>query len=117
MDWSTSSSFAQANHQPIAVVNGDKSRKVLEVSADGGSVALSAAGSSDPDNNMLSYAWSIYKKASSYSGTATIEGGSSATATVAVPGDASGKTIHVILEVKNNGTPPLLAYRRVSIKG
>jgi hypothetical protein len=117
MDWSTSSTFAQANHQPIAVVNGDKSRKVLEVSADGGSVALSAEGSSDPDSNTLSYAWSIYKEASTYSGTATIEGGSSATAKVAVPGDASGKTIHVILEVKDNGTPPLLAYRRVIIKG
>ncbi|MBN2575633.1 MAG: DUF1593 domain-containing protein [Deltaproteobacteria bacterium] len=117
MDWSITSKYSDANHQPIAVVNGDKSRNVLEVSAAGGSsVTLSAEGSSDPDGNTLAYAWQFYKEPSSYTGSVTIDGASSASANVAVPTGASGKTIHVIFELKDNGKPALVAYRRVVIK-
>ena len=76
---------------------------------------LSADGSSDPDNDTLTYAWSFYAEPSSYKGTVTIQGSSSASATVAVPTGASGKTIHIILELHDNGTPTLSAYRRVVI--
>lgn len=44
-----------------------------------------------------------------------IEGASAATAAVALPADAGGKTIHVILELSENGAPSLVAYRRVII--
>jgi len=30
-----------------------------------------------------------------------------------IPKDASGRTIHVLLEVVDTGNPPLVAYRRV----
>src|SRR5690606_30442051 len=56
MDWSIKSNFSEANHHPVAVVNGDDTKQVLEVSAAAGaSVNLSAAGSSDPDSNALTY--------------------------------------------------------------
>lgn len=49
-------SLEDANHHPIAVVNGDASRRVLELSAaPGSSLMLDAAGSNDPDQNALSY--------------------------------------------------------------
>jgi hypothetical protein len=38
---------------------------------------------------------------------------SSVKAKLAIPEDAGGKTIHIILEVRDNGTPELLAYRRM----
>ena len=42
----------KANHHPVAVVNGDRSRNVLELSAAPGAVVkLDATGSSDPDKN------------------------------------------------------------------
>jgi hypothetical protein len=30
-----------------------------------------------------------------------------------VPPDATGKTIHVVCEVRDDGNPPLVSYRRV----
>lgn len=116
MDWSITSKYEDANHHPIAVVNGDTSRRVLEVSAAPGStVKLNANGSSDPDKDALNYAWSFYKEPSSYGGSVKIENSSSATATVSIPADAGGKNIHVILELHDNGVPSLYAYRRVII--
>ena len=111
------SNYADANHHPIAVVNGDASRQVLQVSAAAGSnVALAAAGSSDPDGNALLYAWSFFAAASSYTGTVAIQNSSAASATVAIPAGASGKTIHTILELRDDGAPNLYAYRRVIIQ-
>lgn len=116
MDWSITSKYEDANHQPVAVVNGDKSRKVLELSAAPGStVQLDATGSSDPDKDALSYTWSFYKEPSSYDGDVKIEDATSSSATVSIPADASGKNIHVILELNDDGSPNLYAYRRVII--
>lgn len=116
MDWSITGKYEDANHHPIAVVNGDSSRKVLEVSAAPGStVKLDANGSSDPDNNTLNYAWSFYREPSSYGGFVKIENSSSSTVTVSIPSDAGGKNIHVVLALSDSGAPSLHAYRRVII--
>ena len=114
MDWSITSKYSDANHHPVAVVNGDTSRRVLEVSASpGSSVTLSADDSSDPDNDSLTYSWSFYKEPSSYKESVTIEDPSSPAVRVSVPSNASGKRIHIILEVHDDGAPNLYAYRRV----
>lgn len=116
MDWSITSNYEEANHHPIAFVNGDQSRKVLKVSAAPGStVKLDTNGSSDPDGDKLNYAWSFYKDSSSYKGDLEIQNSSSSSASVSIPSDASGKDIHVILELYDNGSPNLYAYRRVIV--
>lgn len=116
MDWSITSKFEDANHHPIAVLNGDKSRQVLEMTASVGStIKLSAAGSTDPDGNSLTYSWSFYDKPSSYDRAVSIINNSSSIATVKIPENAGGKTIHIILEVHDNGTPNLYAYRRMIV--
>jgi hypothetical protein len=117
MDWSVTGNYAEANHHPVAVVNGDTSRRVLEVTAAPGStVRLDANGSSDPDNNALTCAWSFYKEPGSYKGSVSIKDSSSSVATVVIPADAGGKSIHVILELHDNGSRKLCAYRRVIIE-
>ncbi|MBL7186924.1 MAG: DUF1593 domain-containing protein [Phycisphaerae bacterium] len=116
MDWTMTSDYSKANHHPVAVVNGDTTRQVLEASASAGSsLTLSAAGSSDPDNNSLTYKWSFYQEPSSYKGPVSIKNRSSASVTVVIPSNASGKNIHMILELHDNGSPNLYAYRRVII--
>ena len=116
MDWSISSNYADANHHPIAIVNSDTSRQVVEITAPAGSsVELSADGSSDPDGNELGYSWWVFEEAGTYADAVTVQGNSAASATVEVPSDAGGQNIHVILELSDNGSPSLTAYRRVII--
>lgn len=113
--WSVTNSYVGANHHPIAIVNGDKTRNVLYVTATAGSnVVLDGAGSSDPDKNNLAWSWSLYADPSTEK-TASITGGSTSNATVKAP--VAGKTLHIILTLKDNGSPALTAYRRVVITG
>jgi hypothetical protein len=117
MDWTVADKYTSANHHPVAVVNGDTSKQVLEVSASAGTtITLDAAGSNDPDRNSLSYSWSFYKEPSSYAGSVTLQNNLSPSVQVAIPADAAGKTIHIILELHDDGTPNLYACRRVIIK-
>lgn len=114
MDWSVTNNYENANHHPTAVLNGDTSRQVLEISASpGSSVSLNTDGSSDPDGDSLNYSWSFYKEPSSYDGEVKIQNNSSSSATVEIPSDAAGKNIHIILELHDSGSPSLYAYRRV----
>lgn len=115
MDWSLTNSYSAANHHPIAVLN-NTTNGILNIPATAGAnVVLSAVGTSDPDGNALTYSWFYYDEPSSYDGTVTIQNSATPTATVAVPADATGKTIHVILEVRDDGSPNLYAYRRAII--
>jgi len=116
MDWCVRP-YDECNHAPIAVCNGDDTLSVLQVPADPGEqVALSAAGSSDPDGDDLSYRWWVYPEAGSYWGDAPMRDADAAEAFLTVPEDAAGRTIHTILEVIDNGAPPLTSYRRVVLQ-
>ncbi len=116
MDWSITERYSNVNHHPIAVLNGDKSRQVLElVASPGSNVELNAAGSSDPDGDNLAYSWTFYNEPSSYDGKLTIQNNSSSSAIVAIPQDAANKTIHIILKINDDGEPSLYAFRRAII--
>ena len=108
MDWSITSNYADANHHPVAVLNGDTGRSVLEMSGSG-SVELSAAGTTDPDGDTLSYNWWIDEDPST--GTGSISSATTETTTVSV----SSGSVHVVLEVVDTGSPNLTAYRRMII--
>jgi len=116
MDWCIKP-HRQANHTPTAVCNGDKSIDILHRDAKpGGRVELTAAGSSDPDGDGLSYKWWVYPEAGSYWAEADIDSPKAVRTTVQVPEKAAGRTIHVILEVTDTGAPPLTAYRRAILQ-
>ncbi len=116
MDWSITNNYEGANHHPIAVLNGDRTRKVLQMIASAGnSIELSAEGSMDPDGHSLSYKWSFYEEPSSYEGSVSILNDTTDKATIEIPENSGGKNIHVILELYDNGSPNLYAYRRMII--
>ena len=116
MDWCVKPR-AEANHAPIAACNGDSTRRVLEVvAAPGAEVRLTATGSSDPDGHRLAYRWWVYPEAGTYGGEAKLSAPAAADAALVVPSDAAGRDIHVILEVTDDGAPPLTSYRRVVVK-
>jgi len=113
MDWCILP-YNQANHEPVAVVAGDHTHRVLQLDTEpGAQVRLTAAGSSDPDGDALRYRWWVYPEAGSYWAAPPIRGSDKPEAVVSVPAEASGRTIHVILEVTDTGNPPLVAYRRM----
>ena len=70
----------------------------------------------DPDNDRLAYAWTSYKEPSTCNGDVKIKKESGSSTTISIPADAGRKNLHVILEVHDDGTPNLYAYRRVIIK-
>ena len=114
MDWTIKSKREEANHFPVAVLNGDSTRQILEMAVDPGEqIILDASGSSDPDGDHLKYTWLFYNEASSYDGGVAIHGSDSPIAKVTVPSDALGKNIHIILVIHDNGPPHLHAYRRM----
>ncbi len=110
MDWCVKPANG-ANHPPAAAVAGGLSRTV----APGAAVTLDASGSTDPDGNARSYAWWWYREPGSYAGPLTLNNSASAVASFTAPSVTSPKTIHIVLEVKDNGAPPLTSYARVVV--
>jgi len=104
----------EANHAPRAVVNAINEKEILHITArPGQTLSLDASRSQDPDGHALTYEWFVYREAGTYDGEVALTNASSSLALLHIPSDAAGKTIHVILAVRDNGTPPLAAYRRV----
>jgi hypothetical protein len=117
MDW-TIKPYTQANHPPIAKL---KHANELTVKS-GERVNLCAEGSSDPDNNALSFEWFYYGEPStivldtSRKGLLLkIEDYDKINAWFTAPKVKKPETMHIILAVTDNGVPPLTRYQRVII--
>ena len=127
MTW-TVADYAHANHNPIAVVNGQGGTAPLEMDITAGqSITLDAAGTSDPDGQLLQFHWFHYAEAGTADGNlaaVTLTGAEKPRVTVKadspcranwlplIPCRGSG-TAHIILAVTDNGSPQLTSYRRV----
>jgi len=118
MDWCIKP-FAQANHPPAAVLNGDRSMSVLTLDVLAGKpVTLTAAGSDDSDRgSALAYRWIVYPEPGSASpGVVVLSETTGPKTDVKVLPAATGRTVHVVLTVTDDGTPPLTRYRRAVIR-
>ncbi len=115
MDWCVKP-YEEANHQPMAVVNGDKSGKVLEIKVkDHESVRLDAQGSEDPDGDELTYLWWIYPEPSGIHVAPALRNRSERFIDLDQEILDLSQTIHLILEVRDQGSPALTSYRRIII--
>ena len=118
MDWCVQP-YAKANHAPQAVLNGDRSDAILKLAAKPGDVIeFTAAGSTDPDQNAIRCSWGFYPEAGRrpYGKELSVKEATAEKITVIIPPDASGKELHLILEVWDRSEiVPLVAYRRAVI--
>lgn len=116
MDWCVRP-FEQANHHPVAVIDGDSSDKIVYRTAQPGAIlSLDASASSDPDSDDLKYLWWQYKEAGTYTKDVPINHTSSSSVKVRIPDDAGGTQIHIIFELSDlNKIASLRDYRRVVI--
>ena len=106
----------KANHPPQVVVNGQKGNRVLQIDKFAGDAfELRVDGTTDLDGDTLTYEWWRYPEASSWKGLAKIEQTTAPNVSVVIPKDAADKTTHVVLTVRDDGTPPLARYRRVVV--
>lgn len=103
--------YEKANHPPVVTLNHAKNLKGMP----GSEISLSGS-AKDPDGNAVNHSWWQYFEVDSYAGRVTIEDAGKNKASLRIPADAkAGDTIHLILEVKDSGTPTLTRYQRVIV--
>ena len=114
LDWCVKP-FSEANHRPKAILNRTREGILIIEARPGSRVELSAEGSTDPDNNNIVYNWELYPEAGTYRSSATLNGPTTKTPSLMLDGKSDGD-LHVMLTLADNGTPPLVAYRRAIIR-
>lgn len=117
MNWCVAGDFKNANHNPHAALNGNRSTDVVTIPAKSGStIKLSAAGTdAGDDGQSVNVAWWIYQEAGSLEG-ATLTRTNGLNTEVVLPAANSPGTVHLILQAEDDGTPHLFAYRRIIIQ-
>ena len=107
LDWCVKG-YKDANHAPVAKVKGALKRKVKP-----GEIVKLEATATDSDNNILTCKWWQYADADSATKEVAIANASSLNPASFVVPDEPTKQVHIILEVTDDGTPPLVFYQRV----
>ena len=117
IDWSHTDQFELANHNPIAGFAGDVSRGSIHLTTQSGqTVELSAEGSSDPDGDAITIRWFQYQEAGTLEQKLVIQDHSEVKSSFVAPAVNQTETVHIILEVKDDGDPCLYNYRRIIIE-
>lgn len=113
MDWANE---GKGNRNPVVIVNGKAGIGQLTIEKKSGKkVMLDASKSFDLEGDELSIKWWVQPEAGSYNEAIEIQTISPGKASIALPSNSAGHSIHVICEVTDNGVPNLTSYRRVII--
>jgi hypothetical protein len=111
LDWCVKRK-SDANHRPTVIVHGKSGLDPVEITVRPREmIILSAEDSTDPDGNMMTFRWEIYPHTTN---NIRIQNSEEKTVAVITP-DALSET-HVVVTVRDDGNPPLAAYRRVIIR-
>ena len=111
MDWCTMS-YRDANHPPVPALGHADTMTVKS----GEKFSLSARGTTDPDDDNLSYLWFHYPGTGTFEGSIPIDSAENLyEVNVVAPQVLKKETAHFILKVTDKGAPPLSRYKRVIV--
>ena len=112
MLWTTKN-YSECNHPPVVRLGHSDQITIIS----GERFRLSAAGTTDPDGDSMSYLWFQYAEAGTYKGHVSFRPYASNMYEVpfTAPVVDSPQTIHFILKVTDKGTPALSRYKRVIV--
>lgn len=116
MAWSVDT---KANHAPVVVAQGTAGLAPVRIKARAGeTVTLDAAGTRDPDGDVLDYRWLQYREVGGIPGQPAVEiaDAANARASFVAPTVKTPTELHLILEVRDSGAPPITRYRRVIVE-
>lgn len=109
-------SEGHGNTNPIVYINGQHSPKPIDIGAKAGeTLTLDASMSIDAEGDKLSFIWWPQIEAGTYNEVIRLYGYRENKIDVTIPKNASGKTIHIVCEVHDDGDYKLAGYQRVII--
>jgi hypothetical protein len=111
IDWCTKS-YREANHPPVPLLS-----QPDQITVKSGDIfTLRASGSTDPDNDNLSYLWIQYPEAGTYKEPLRFSQVENIYRVIITAPEVEKKeTVHFILKVTDKGDPPLTRYKRVIV--
>ncbi|MFB2121267.1 nucleoside hydrolase-like domain-containing protein [Parapedobacter sp. 2B3] len=112
MDWCVAERYEDANHPPKVRVDVGTDITVKS----GETVTLDASGSEDPDGDKLTFNWWQYREVGTYDRLVDFSGSDQQAITFTAPDVEEPKTIHFIVEAKDDGVPSLVGYQRVVVE-
>jgi len=116
LDWCVTPDVKSVNHAPMARLNGDESGDMVFIKTrSGATVNLSAEGSVDPDGNAVMAHWFIYPEAGTCDIPVYLSSLQGDETSFIAPVVRHSQTIHIILEVRDDGEPALSDFRRAIV--
>lgn len=110
MKWSVTPAYADGNHHPVVRIE-----EGIDLEAAQGQRVSLTVEASDPDEDALRYDWWQYREAGTSAAELSLTR-KGADVAFTVPTDAvPGETLHLILEVTDNGKPALSTYKRIVV--
>ncbi|KAL2841659.1 hypothetical protein BJX68DRAFT_271082 [Aspergillus pseudodeflectus] len=141
MQWTLTGDFSKVNHHPVILINGEAPgiQPIFFEAAAGSTITLDASLTHDPDGDDLCFHWFQYREPSATQtyhttkevaelGIKALNDTKTKVEVSVPPWERScmvirektplekGPLLHLILEVKDSGSPPLTSYRRVIIQ-
>ncbi|PHN06078.1 nucleoside hydrolase-like domain-containing protein [Flavilitoribacter nigricans] len=112
MDWCVLD-YAAANHPPQFL----EAAATQMLSAEAGqTITITPPAVRDPDGDELKFAWNFYPEAGTFTGKLPEINAKEDRASFRLPPASTGKSLHLILTVSDDGVPALVRYQRYIIQ-